>query len=167
MNIFVLDTDPEVAASLHCDKHVVKMILETAQLLSTARAELGLSHPYKPNHVNHPCSIWTRASQANYAWLRRLGLALYDEYQRRYDNRVHKSGELIRSRALATPLAKAFPALKRTPFAQAMPDEYRHPDAVVAYRTYYLADKRPLLNDDLIARLTTLTEATCPTKTTA
>ena len=72
MNIFYLDSDPYVAAKMHCDKHVVKMILESAQMLSTAHRvldgdeyadERGL---YKMAHKNHPSTIWVRTSTDNY-----------------------------------------------------------------------------------------------------
>lgn len=57
MNIFYLSRDPVLCAEMHCDKHVVKMILETAQLLSTAHWELGSTAPYKPTHKNHPLAL--------------------------------------------------------------------------------------------------------------
>ena len=65
MNIFVLDNDPFKAAEYQCDKHVVKMVLETAQLLCSAHE----TAPYKRTHYNHPCAIWTRSSLSNYMWL--------------------------------------------------------------------------------------------------
>ena len=80
MNIFYLNKDPEIAAQMHCDKHVVKMILESAQMLSTAHRILdgddianskGL---YKMTHKNHPCNIWVRKNNENYEWL----WSLYD-----------------------------------------------------------------------------------------
>jgi len=104
VNIFVLHTDPVRAARYHCDRHVVKMTLETAQLLSTA---LALENPdqavqlqaagliYRPTHRNHPCAQWAAESLANYRWLARLGLALAEEYSYRYQGRVHKSAAVI------------------------------------------------------------------------
>ena len=76
MNIFVLDTSPKLAAEYHCNKHVVKMIIETAQMLSTAHdyLETGISGLYKPTHKNHPCSIWVRQSRENYLWTLDLGM---------------------------------------------------------------------------------------------
>ena len=72
MNIFYLDRDPHEAARLQCDKHVVKMILETAQLLSTAHNELdGGQIAYKTTHKNHPSAVWARKSLDNYLWLYR------------------------------------------------------------------------------------------------
>jgi hypothetical protein len=67
MNIFVLDTDPQIAAGFLCNKHVVKMSLESAQMLCSA-FENGEA-PYKRSYYNHPCTKWARESQANYEWL--------------------------------------------------------------------------------------------------
>lgn len=75
MNIFVLDTDPAIAASYHCDQHLHKMILESAQMLSTAMWKwYPESRPYiyKPAHENHPCTLWVRKSVSNAAWLAHL-----------------------------------------------------------------------------------------------
>ena len=86
MNIFYLDHDPRLAAQYHCDKHVVKMILESAQLLCTAvniRAG-GQVSPYKTTHVNHPCSIWVRQNSANAMWVWYLLCYLNAEYSFRY-----------------------------------------------------------------------------------
>lgn len=130
MNIFILHADPDIAARMQCDKHVVKMVLETAQMLSTVAGG-----PYKPTHINHPCTVWARTSSANFDWLVRHGLALCREYTYRYGKR-HKCEDIIKAIGYGTP-ADAFPAKRRTPFAQAMPDEYKQPDAVQAYRAYY------------------------------
>jgi hypothetical protein len=95
MNIFVLDNDTRLAALYHCDKHVVKMILETAQLLCTAHRELDgderaarLSF-YRATHKNHPCAKWARETRANYLWLYDLLKWLLHEYTFRY-SKVHK-----------------------------------------------------------------------------
>ena len=135
MNIFVLDTDPEIAAILHCDKHIVKMPLETAQMLSTI-----CGGPYKPTHANHPCTVWARASTENYRWLVHLGVALSHEYTYRY-GKTHKCQAIIKS--LSEPPASV-PVGERTPFAQAMPPECQHADAVLAYQQYYAAHKQHL-----------------------
>lgn len=141
MNIFVLDTDPVKAAKAHCDKHVVKMILETAQMLCTAFEDA----PYKKSHFNHPCSKWARASRSNYLWLITLGKALHDEYQYRFGaNKTHKSLAVIEWCHQRID-SIYFPKLEMTPFAQAMPDEYKRIDPVAAYKTYYMQDKKPLL----------------------
>lgn len=138
MNIFVLDADPNVAAISQCDKHVVKMPLETAQLLCTAAFLNGASGVrYKPTHAKHPCTLWTAASRANFDWLVIHGLALANEYRRRY-GKTHASEAVILDTAKC---ASLMPACGSTPFAQAMPDEYRCDDSVVAYRRYYLGAK--------------------------
>ena len=72
MNIFVLDDDPKTCAMYHCDKHVVKMILETAQMICTTHHLIGsydYDIPYKSTHINHPCNRWLRDSVENYNWL--------------------------------------------------------------------------------------------------
>ena len=96
MNIFVLHTDPETCARMHCDKHVVKMISETVQLLCTCHHFYD-NHdvPYKACQLNHPCNRWLRESKANYRWLYNLGVFLYKEYKHRYGDKEHKSGELL------------------------------------------------------------------------
>ena len=92
MNIFVLDNDPIVAAQSQSDKHVVKMVLETAQMLCAAFPP-GEA-PYKRSYYNHPCTVWARKSDDNYYWLCRHGIALSVEYTHRYGKR-HKSQDVI------------------------------------------------------------------------
>ena len=94
IKIFVLDKDPELAAKYHCDKHVIKMILETAQILCTVRWKYGCQAPYNPTHINHPCVKWASESKDNYLWLCRLGVFLCREYRERY-NKQHKSTLVI------------------------------------------------------------------------
>ena len=130
MNIFVLDESPRVAAMAHCDKHVIKMVLESAQMLSTV-----LGGPYKPTHKNHPCTKWVAESRQNAAWLGQLMYWLNEEYKWRFDKEddhlaYYKCGYLINT-------LDQLPDIGQTPFAQAMPDECKHNDAVQAYRTYY------------------------------
>lgn len=138
MNIFILDRDPAIAASYQCNKHVVKMILETAQMLCSP-FDPGTA-PYKRSHFNHPCSVWARHTRANFDWLVTHGLALCSEYESRY-SKTHKSKAIIEwCRDNANTLT--FPSEGLTEFAQAMPDECRRPDPVDAYRTYYLVHKR-------------------------
>ena len=137
MNIFVLDLDPVKAARYQCNKHVVKMVLETAQLLC-APFEPGVA-PYKRSHFNHPSSIWTRSSLSNYHWLVAHGIALCDEYEHRY-NKIHKSRAVIEWCKDNVQLL-GLPDAGLTEFAQAMPDECKRPHVVEAYRTYYLNNK--------------------------
>lgn len=143
MNIFYLDRDIVDCARYHNNKHVVKMILESAQVLSTVCRLYGHDAGYKPTHQNHPCTIWARKSRANWLWLRDLAEELEYEWQQRFGHtREHKSATVIRSLPvpdLPNPRVKCI-----THPAQAMPERYRHDDPVIAYRVYYMRDKRAL-----------------------
>ncbi len=81
MNIFVLDEDIEQCAQYHCDQHVVKMILESVQMLCTALNKKGFVTPYKSTHVNHPCVLWVEESFDNFLWLKKLAIELNTEYR--------------------------------------------------------------------------------------
>ncbi len=139
MNRFILDTDPVVAARYHCDKHVVKMIVEEAQMLSTVHRRFGSSDEqlYRATHRHHPCTLWAGESTANYGWALRLFIELCAEYSRRY-KRVHATARLLP--ALVSPPA-GVPVGGLTSFPQAMPEGLRGDDAVVAYRRFYLVEK--------------------------
>lgn len=146
MNIFVLDADPARAAIAHCDRHVVKMIVETAQMLSTAHHVLdhrpAIVGIYSPTHRGHQCSIWTREALGNYNWLLQLGQELCKEYSFRY-GKVHKTQAVLER--LATP-PKFIEPFGLTPWAQAVGDEYKVPNnAILAYRRYYREAKAHLL----------------------
>jgi hypothetical protein len=156
VNIFALDSNPERAARMHCDRHVVKMVLETAQLLSTtcharnvslASQLTALGLCYRPTHWHHPCTLWVMHSQGNLAWLERLGLALCKEYTYRY-GKVHASEKVIRALVEAETGAegKSYHCLlrRRTPFVQVLPLPYIGDDPVTAYRHYYIAEKAPI-----------------------
>ena len=142
MNIFVLDEDPAQAAAYACDRHVIKMVLETAQLLSTVVMHVDPSATgfYKSTHFNHPCSIWSRGYRENMEWLIAHGIALSSEYTKRY-GKVHKSQEIIQnSKHYTDYLPKC--ATGMTPFAQAMPPMFKNcNNAVHAYRMYYAGAK--------------------------
>lgn len=139
MNIFVLDEDPKIAAQYHCDKHVVKMLLETAQLLSGALPyQSGI---YRPTHLKHPCSIWTRESHENFQWLANLGISLGNEYSARF-GKTHKSMAVIEKCLELEAHTHILPSKGLSPFAQCMPDQYKVPgNTVQAYRNYYLGGK--------------------------
>ena len=140
MNIFMLDNDPATAARYHCDKHVVKMILETAQLLCGAHHTTHqATHqvPYKLSHKNHPCSIWVRESLSNYLYLCDLGLELCKEYTYRYGKR-HKSQDVIEW-CITNKLNIIDKGFTEPP--KAMPDEYKVVDVVESYRNYYRGAK--------------------------
>lgn len=139
MNIFILDLDVKKCAQYHVDKHVVKMILETAQLLCGVHwvTETLHSIPYKLSHKNHPCSIWSRESLSNYLYLCELGLELCNEYTYRYGKR-HKSQDVIEWCLVNKPKIKD---IGFTEPAKAMPDEYKVKSVVESYRNYYMGAK--------------------------
>lgn len=151
MNIFALDTDSYYAAIFHADKHIVKMPLETAQMLCSNIAYVSrIATPYKITHINHPCTIWARQSASNNKWLLNLGLELCAEYSNRYFKK-HKCEDVIlwASKHLLPIEDKGL-----TPFALAFKrDEYNPPfiDApsleisVSLYQGYYLTSKAHLL----------------------
>ena len=160
MNIFYLNRNPVQCAREHCDKHVVKMIIEYAQLLSTAHRVLdGEQYVdassgrrikrwllnddredvlYKASHINHPSAIWARQSTSNYQFLYNLFTALCDEYTHRY-GKVHKTDTLLRQKLaqLPTLLCQIVP----TEVPQAMPDHCKRSNVIDAYRNYYIKEK--------------------------
>ncbi len=148
MNIFILDTSPSNAVKMLCDKHIVKMPLETAQLLcgvfwvflkSSSLTQANISIPYKMTHHNHPCSVWVRESQGNFNWLIEYGIVLCKEYSYRY-NKIHKSEEVIHWCDANKSMLK-FTLYEQTRFVQTMPEQYRSGDPVEAYRQYYINEK--------------------------
>lgn len=138
MNIFVLDKNIKRCAQYHCDQHVVKMILESVQLMCTTLNKKGFITPYKSTHINHPCVIWLEESYDNFIWLGKLTKALNSEYQYRYQkDDDHKSMNVLKQIE-----QHQYESNGLTPFAQAMPDEYKvTDDAVSAYRMFYIKDK--------------------------
>jgi hypothetical protein len=143
MNIFFLDFDVKKCAEYHCDKHVVKMILETAQLLCSAHHVTGGTAPYKLSHKNHPCSIWVRVSLSNYLYLCELGLALGEEYTHRYGKK-HKSVEVIEWCLLNRPNIHD---VDFTSPPLAMGDEYKiGNDVIESYRNYYKGAKSEIVS---------------------
>jgi hypothetical protein len=134
VNIFYLAHSPNDCAKMHCDKHVIKMILETAQLLSTAHHERGSTAPYKPTHRNHPSAVWVRSGVKQYRWAYSLLEALSAEYTLRY-GKVHKTWERC-SEALSEP-PTAIHDIEWSEPPQCMPEECKHKSAVIAYRRYY------------------------------
>jgi hypothetical protein len=171
MNIFYLNNDPKLCAEMHLDKHVVKMILEYAQLLSTAHRVLdgtvstrlsksGRKQQYYPlagerdnflysaTHVNHPSAVWVRYSYENYEWLYKLFIALLDEYTHRY-GRIHATARLID--ALHTPPIHIPKGIGFTEPTPAMPNEVKvlrevatdryEIDSIKSYHKYYIHNK--------------------------
>lgn len=138
MNIFVLHKNPRLAAESLCDRHIVKMIVESAQIMATLHHQAGNPVHYRATHAHHPCTLWAGRSAKNYAWLLAHAKAMCHEYTHRY-GRIHKTEQYITGELHHLPPGIANEGL--TTFAQAMPEEYRCEDAVRAYRTYYLKDK--------------------------
>tara|TARA_R100000655_G_scaffold409_1_gene1685 strand:+ start:213 stop:704 length:492 start_codon:yes stop_codon:yes gene_type:complete len=148
MNIFYLHKDPREAARLQYNKHVVKMILESAQMLCTAHHCYGDSWqkenvPYKQAHLNHPSTIWARRSKATYMWLFKHMMGLGYEYWLRY-GKQHLS------------ISKCSMFLSKPPVhiqgddwvqpPQAMPDEYKTECSIQAYWNYYIGEKHVVAN---------------------
>ena len=161
MNIFYLDHDVTECAKMHNDKHVVKMILEYAQLLSTAHrildgTELSVlsatgrkkkvwqlpdhrdSVLYSCTHANHPSAVWVRQSDKNYDWLFAMFQALMSEYTHRY-GKTHATSRL---EMYLAQLPKNIPQKHFTQPTPAMPDEVKVPgDSIKSYRNYYINNK--------------------------
>jgi hypothetical protein len=171
MNIFFLDHDEQKAAQYHCDKHVIKMILESAQLLSTAHRVLDGSviegktasgrkkkvyklnddrdtKLYSATHVNHPSAQWVRLHRNNYNWLYRLMFYLCKEYTLRYGkvHKIERDGLLHNLYVPPHALDKKDASTAITPMPQAMPDDAKCADSVQAYRNYYMLHKRRMEN---------------------
>lgn len=135
MNIFVTDLDPRQSAQYLDDKRCVKMILESAQLLSTTMWELGYEGPYKATHRNHPSAIWARQTIKNYSWLVDHFIALCNEYTARY-GKVHKCEQyayLFREFTFKVPLGPLTPFPNCTTYKGL-------DDTLLAYKLY-LNDK--------------------------
>ena len=134
MNIFVLDTNADKAARYQCDRHVVKMVLESTQLLMNCYDDA----PYKRTHYNHPCSVWVRESYQNYQWLLEHAFSLASEYTARY-NREHACYQKLLWVSWKNP---NLPDIGQTPFVLCMPEKYKiSGDAVASYRNFYNKDK--------------------------
>mgnify|MGYP001393269762 CR=1 FL=1 len=143
MNIFVLDKCPVKSAAMLCDKHIVKMPLESAQMLSSVwhRYGHGDKVKYKEAFKNHPCTLWAGDSSENYIWLYRHAYQLCFEYTKRY-HKIHGCQRIIMDlRFVNTPFD--FIRMEQTDHPQCMPDQYKDfsEDAVSAYRKYYIGEK--------------------------
>lgn len=138
MNIFILDNDISKNVLYHADKHVIKMILESAQMLSTAVRLSGIDAGYKPTHIKHPCVLWVSSSLSNWRWLLDLTKGLNEEWRYRYNHKNnHKSFDV------ATSLPEPnIDDIGITPFAVCMPDDVKiDNDPVKSYRNYYKINK--------------------------
>jgi len=146
MNIFYLDEDPRKAAELQYNKHVVKMILETAQILCTAHHCVNgedADVPYKSTHKNHPSTRWARMSANNYEWLYHHFIGLCEEYTKRY-GKTHLSYTKCKDKVNLLPGGLAYSGLTEMP--QCMPDEYKNKCSVQAYWNYYIGEKHTVAN---------------------
>ena len=145
MNIFYLHSNPFKAAEYQYGKHVVKMVLESAQMLCTAHHHYGNGDnvPYKKAHYNHPSTVWVRQSTQHYDWLRDHFIALADEYNDRYFKR-HLAFEKCIDSLLNPPPGMPDNGFTEPP--QCMPDQYKSSSAIHAYWQYYIADKRKIAN---------------------
>ena len=147
MNIFYLHEDPRKAAEYQYNKHVVKMILESAQMLCTAHHHFdnGDNVPYKKAHYNHPSTIWVRESIDHYFWLYDHMMALGDEYTLRY-GKTHLSITKCKDALRIEPFGIDYDGFKQPP--QCMPEEYKDECSVKAYWNYYINDKHRVANSN-------------------
>ena len=167
VNIFYLDEDAKTSAMMHVDSHASKMIIEYAQLMSTAHRVLDgkqvkrlskknrllttYDHPdpqldhtlYKSCHVNHPSAIWVRQSKKNYRWLYELWTELNTEFMYRYDKDVYHESYRKLKWALFSP-PENMPEGVFTEPLQAMPDDVKNESSITAYRDYYIKYKQHL-----------------------
>jgi len=165
MNIFIVHEDPVIAAQMLCDQHVVKMVTESVQMLSTCHRVLDGVMSKQPSnsgkrmvpryklddgrdkilyhavHFQHPCNIWIREDIGNYSWLFTHTYALSQEYTMRY-KKTHACQSIIDYLATVGPPCNMPVTHTRTQdFVQAMPEEYKDKDPVVAYRNFYIGSK--------------------------
>ena len=146
MNIFYLDKCPKRSARYQYNKHVVKMILESAQMLCTAHRYYGNDNvPYKTTHLNHPSTAWVRDNCENYAWLYRHMIELGEEYTRRY-GKTHLTIIKCKDPLNNTPPNMAWLGFTQPP--QCMPDEYKDKCSIKAYWNYYISEKYTIANKD-------------------
>lgn len=134
MNIFAIHSNPVLAGTMLPDKLTVKMVLETAQMLSTAVRTHGANDDrlYKVAHLNHPCSIWARQTKRNFIWLYDHGKSIAAEYTKRY-GKQHKSEAII---DLCAGFVRFIPDGDLIDHPQCMPDEFKDEYYANAYRKY-------------------------------
>ena len=150
MNIFYLDKCPDKSARLQYNKHLVKMILESAQMLCTAHHIYGNDWqkenvPYKEAHLNHPSTMWTRLCRANYMWLYNHMIALGDEYTKRY-GKTHLT--ITKCKDFLAKPPQNLPGGEFTQPPQAMPDIFKRDCAIHAYWLYYVYDKKHIAHNE-------------------
>ena len=150
MNIFYLHSDPVKAAQIQYNKHVVKMILESAQMLCTAHHLLDPCNsddiPYKIAHKNHPSTIWVRQSAPHYLWLYHHMIALGEEYTKRY-GKQHLTITKCKDVLARYPGGIFNVGFSEPP--QCMPDQYKVPGcSITAYWNYYEGEKYLIAGKD-------------------
>lgn len=153
MNIFQLSDSPILSAQLLHDKHVVKMTLETAQLLSQAvrmrpdwiklfGGPVAVNEQlYRSTHVHHPSAKWARENGNNFDWLVQHGIALADEYNLRFGRRHRSKDVILACQDFCRHSLDLCGEPRRTKIPQCMPEKYKTNDPVLAYRMYYLGEK--------------------------
>ena len=145
MNIFVLDDNPWNAAQMVCNRHAVKMPLESAQMLCTAHHHYDIftDVPYKKAHYNHPSTIWVRQNKNHYRWLYNHMIGLGQEYEDRY-GKTHLSITKCKGPLFTYPVDIPEGKFEQPP--QCMPDEYKDKCSIQAYWNYYIGDKKQIAN---------------------
>ena len=148
MNIFYLHRDPYKVAEVQYNKHVVKMILESAQMLCTAHHHYGSGDnvPYKKAHYNHPSTIWCRENDKHYRWLFNHMLALGSEYTKRYGKKHLSIDKCFGPLSFLPPNIPRGERFEQPP--QCMPDEYKDECSIKAYWNYYIGEKHNVANKD-------------------
>jgi hypothetical protein len=143
LNIFYLDNNIEKCAQSHTDTHVIKMVLESVQILCTALFVNGIDAPYKPTHKKHPCVLWASESLSNYLWLRELAVELNKEYRYRWNKKNDHRSYTIMTSLKVPKYCMQSSGITRRP--QVMPEVYRLIDnPLLAYRKYYSIEKKSL-----------------------
>lgn len=153
MNIFFLDKCPKKSAEMQCNKHIVKMPLESTQMLSSVwhRYGHGDKVQYKQAYKNHPATVWAGDSIGNYVWLWQHALELCFEYTRRY-NKIHKCQQIVLDLEYRN-IKFAFASSVKTDHPQCMPEEYKHNNSVKAYRNYYIGEKSKIAKWNTLAQV--------------
>jgi hypothetical protein len=150
MNLFILSLFQKEIAEFMMDKHVSKILLEAVQMLCSAKRIVDPDDEinnrlYKIAHKNHPVTIWCRTSRANFIWTLDLIDELHKEWKYRYghsETKIHKSYSMAMVLRENIPSEEKFIEKKQTPFALAMPDEYKSNDAILSYRNYYMSEEK-------------------------
>jgi len=141
MNIFYINEDPIIAARELADDHIRKMQIESAQMLCTTFWHHGHWAPYKRAHYNHPSTKWVRESIHHVNWLLEHGLEICNEFEKRY-GKVHATKQTLEWIKFHKPVLDGkIPTTEFVPPPQCMPDEFKGPDTLEAYKRFYILDK--------------------------